>query len=431
MATHPPKQPELPSLDPTLTAGVEGYAFRAKALLDAHDFAGAVREGNRALDVLPHLAELSVVRGRALLSPLLDQLMNTERSWSRDDFKDAWEAFRLALVMDPNSTEAFMELERLGELLKRLPEPEWYKTNPSGTAKEEIDGPYVKPEAGAEPLTKTDIEDISEDSGYDVIIVGAGAAGIGQAFTLTHVFGLDPSRVLLLERGEAVGKSFREWPEEMRFISPSFNQQGWTNSFDLNSVAYGTSPAYTLHAQHPSGEQYANYLSELAMAAKLSIKLSVEVLKVTPVDGGFDVHVRAGAADGVHKGHMEETLRAKYVVWAAGEFQYPRESPATMTGTELCLHNSRVRSWAKLPGDDFVLIGGCAISRTSPEHLPNISPTLNIEHLPLPNISRTPPEHLPNISISHESLPAHLLLWAHTGARATRAHPRFFPRLAP
>ena len=43
-----------------------------------------------------------------------------------------------------------------------------------------------------------------------------------------------------------MGESFRLWPKEMRFISPSFNQQGWTKSFDLNSVAYGTSPAFTL-----------------------------------------------------------------------------------------------------------------------------------------------------------------------------------------
>ena len=70
----------------------------------------------------------------------------------------------------------------------------------------------------------------------DVIIVGAGAAGVGCALMLTKTFGLDASRVLLIERGETVGDSFRRWPAEMRFISPSFNQQGWTSSFDLNSV---------------------------------------------------------------------------------------------------------------------------------------------------------------------------------------------------
>jgi hypothetical protein len=69
----------------------------------------------------------------------------------------------------------------------------------------------------------------------DVVVVGAGAAGVGTALMLTTMFGLDTSRVLLVERGEEVGETFRRWPDEMRFISPSFNQQGWTSSFDLNS----------------------------------------------------------------------------------------------------------------------------------------------------------------------------------------------------
>ena len=194
------------------------------------------------------------------------------------------------------------------------------------------------------------------DADFDVIIVGAGAAGIGCALMLTNTFGLEPGRVLLLERGEAIGTSFRQWPEEMRFISPSFNQQGWTNSFDLNSIAYGTSPAYTLHAQHPSGGQYADYLSELAETSKQCVFTRTEVISVEPVDGVFDVHVRTGLLkNGVQK---EETMRTRYVIWAAGEFQYPKEKSCCLPGMELCIHNSRVRSWAKLPGDDFVLIGG-------------------------------------------------------------------------
>jgi putative flavoprotein involved in K+ transport len=193
----------------------------------------------------------------------------------------------------------------------------------------------------------------------DVVIVGAGAAGVGTACTLTQVFGLDPSRVLLLERGEAVGETFRRWPHEMRFISPSFNQQGWTNSFDLNSVAYGTSPAYTLHSQHPSGAQFADYLKGVAATARLSVRLRTEVSRIDIVDGGFDVHVRAQDVPGPYDvPPWGETLRARYVVWAAGEYQYPRESGGAMAGTELCVHNSRVHSWATLPGDDFVIIGG-------------------------------------------------------------------------
>ena len=55
----------------------------------------------------------------------------------------------------------------------------------------------------------------------------------------------------------------------MRFISPSFNQQGWTENFDLNSIAKGTSPAYSLHTEHPSGNEYADYLDAIVKLNKL------------------------------------------------------------------------------------------------------------------------------------------------------------------
>ena len=179
----------------------------------------------------------------------------------------------------------------------------------------------------------------------DVVVVGAGAAGIGCAVSLTRAFGLDSDRVRILERSDTVGASFRAWSEEMRFISPSFNQQGWTSSFDLNAVAQDTSPAYALHAQHPSGEQYADYLAALADDANLDIRLGTEVRSVEKLaDGDFDVHVRAGGADDI--------IRTRFVVWAAGEFQYP--STGDLPGAEFCVHNSKVESWAGLPGDERV-----------------------------------------------------------------------------
>ena len=47
------------------------------------------------------------------------------------------------------------------------------------------------------------------------------------------------------------------------------------------------------------------------------------------------------------------------MIWAAGEFQYPRATgPSMFTGAEHCLHNSSVRSWSDLKGNDYVVIGG-------------------------------------------------------------------------
>merc|ERR1711965_56793 len=62
--------------------------------------------------------------------------------------------------------------------------------------------PAAAVEVEATSDSDTGIEELEpgHDKNFDVIIVGAGAAGIGQAFTLTHTFGLDPSKVLLIER---------------------------------------------------------------------------------------------------------------------------------------------------------------------------------------------------------------------------------------
>ena len=78
------------------------------------------------------------------------------------------------------------------------------------------------------------------------------------------------------------------------------------------------------------------------------MRLGTEVLAVDKTNGGdFDVRVRRGG--------IEEVVRTRFVVWAAGEFQYPKEDP--LPGAAHCLHNSRVRSWAELPGDERVVIG--------------------------------------------------------------------------
>ena len=181
--------------------------------------------------------------------------------------------------------------------------------------------------------------DEDREAALEVIIVGAGDAGIGCAESLTNGFGLDRSCMLLLERGEAIGTSlngsFR--PNEMRFLSPSF-YEGWTISFDLNSVTRGSPPACSWRAQQPSGEhvdhlaesvydrQYWTVQDELAEPARLRdrVKLRTEVIEVaTPGDGIFCVVVRTRGCDGVAR---KKTLRTRHVVWAAGEFQLLRRA---------------------------------------------------------------------------------------------------------
>ncbi len=182
---------------------------------------------------------------------------------------------------------------------------------------------------------------MEQPKAFDVIIVGAGAAGIGVG-TILRDLGLE--NFAILERHQ-IGASFRRWPQEMRFITPSFPSHGFGH-LDLNAIALKTSPAISVRREHLTGNQYAQYLEAVADYFELPIHTNVEVQTIEPLSQGrgFLVHV----PDGI--------LRTQFLIWAAGEFQYPNLTP--FPGADLCFHNSRIRSWADLEGDEFIIIGG-------------------------------------------------------------------------
>ncbi len=174
---------------------------------------------------------------------------------------------------------------------------------------------------------------------YDAVIVGAGAAGVGAAVALRHA-GIE--NFVVLDR-HTVGASFASWPAETRFITPSYP----TNSIgmlDLNSIAIGTSPAFSLEVEHPTGEEYAIYLRAVAHFFELPVRQDTDVMQIAKVGDGF----RIDTADG--------TLQAKHVIWAAGEFQYPRLNG--FVGSQLCRHTATIASYGELDGDDFIVVGG-------------------------------------------------------------------------
>ena len=174
---------------------------------------------------------------------------------------------------------------------------------------------------------------------YDVVVIGGGAAGVGVSVALRHA-GIE--NFVMLER-HAIGASFASWPAETCFITPSFP----TNSIgmlDLNSIAIGVSPAFSLEVEHPTGEEYASHLRGVAEFFELPMRENTDVIRVAKVGEDF----RIDTAD--------ETLRAKHVIWAAGEFQYPRLNG--FAGSELCRHTATVASYEDLEGDEFLIIGG-------------------------------------------------------------------------
>ena len=174
---------------------------------------------------------------------------------------------------------------------------------------------------------------------YDVVVIGGGAAGIGVSVALKHA-GIE--KFIVLER-ESVGASFARWPAETRFITPSFPSKS-IGMLDLNSIAVGVSPAFSLEVEHPTGEEYAAHLSGVAQFFEIPVCEETDVLRVRKVGDVF----RVDTAD--------EPLRAKHVIWAAGEFQYPRKDG--FIGSEICRHTATVASYQEMLEDEFIVIGG-------------------------------------------------------------------------
>lgn len=166
---------------------------------------------------------------------------------------------------------------------------------------------------------------------------------MGVAIALRD-FGL--TSFAMLERSGEVGSSFIRWPKETRFITPSFPSTPF-GLLDLNAVVGRTSPAEFLGEEHPSGPAYARYLQALVQELHLPVQFNVNVRRVAAVPekngGGFALETSHGL------------VRARQIVWAAGEFQYPNLSG--MPGAELCLHYARVESWAALSGKQRLVIG--------------------------------------------------------------------------
>ena len=215
---------------------------------------------------------------------------------------------------------------------------------------------------------------------HEVVIVGAGAAGLGCAVTLRE-FGVDD--VIILDRHE-VGASFRRWPQEMRFITPSFTSNAF-GLLDLNAIVPGTSPAYTLDREHPSGSAYADYLDRVVEHFELQVKPGIDVCSVAVEDDGTFTLTTP-----------DRPVRARHVIWAAGEFQYPNRN--SFEGAESCRHSSDVRTWQDLEGDRFTVIGGYESGADAAVSLVRLEKNVTVlareatwssEH-PDPSISLTP-----------------------------------------
>lgn len=174
----------------------------------------------------------------------------------------------------------------------------------------------------------------------DVVIVGAGPAGIGMAMELNKIEGL---RYGVLE-SDRIGESFRRWPAQTRLITPSF----YSNPFglaDLNAIDVASSPALFAGAEHLSGTQYADYLTFVSNSAELPIASGCKVLKVDP-DPDFGFHLVTERGE----------IFTQILIWACGEYQFPDLKP--FPGGHWCQHYAQIQNWQALETGKYTVIGG-------------------------------------------------------------------------
>lgn len=174
---------------------------------------------------------------------------------------------------------------------------------------------------------------------HQVIIVGAGPAGIGLGVALQD-FGI--SDFIVLEKN-SIGSTFLKWADETRLLTPSF-QSTQFGLLDLNAVAINTSPAYYTGKEHLNGTEYASYLRKVAHEFQLPIYEGQEVIQVEKGKQGFSVHT------------VQRSYQADYLIWATGEYQFPNDKP--FPGAEFCLHTSRIQTYRALKGKEYTIIGG-------------------------------------------------------------------------
>lgn len=217
---------------------------------------------------------------------------------------------------------------------------------------------------------------------YKIIIVGAGPAGIGTACALEEAGIQD---YIILEKGN-VGNSFKNWPKETRLLTPSFTSNMFMQP-DLNAITPLTSPAYSYNTEHLSGEDYAKYLEDITKHFKIKIQENVEVESIEKIGEIFNIKIKNNKEEvESNKESIHQIYTSKYVIWAAGEFLYPRRN--SFAGSELCEYYSEIKSFKDLKINNkeerVIIIGGYEAGMDTAYNLAK----LNIKILVLDKLDR-------------------------------------------
>jgi putative flavoprotein involved in K+ transport len=186
--------------------------------------------------------------------------------------------------------------------------------------------PYPAAGAGIAPTA-----DAGRDDCLDVIVIGAGQAGLSLAWHLAH----QGRRFLVLDAAPELGHVWRSRWDSLRLFSPA--------QYDSLPGMEFPAPADT----YPTKDQVADYLAEYAARFELPVLLGTTATRLELRADRFAVDTNQG------------TLQTRQVVVATGPFQKPLiPTIAGGLGPEvLQLHSSEYRNPDQVPPGAVVVVG--------------------------------------------------------------------------
>jgi cation diffusion facilitator CzcD-associated flavoprotein CzcO len=170
---------------------------------------------------------------------------------------------------------------------------------------------------------------------HEVVIVGAGPAGLAAAAELRRV----GVTAMVLERSDGIGSSWRGRYDRLRL-----NTCRWTSTLPGSRYPRGTS-------LFPSRDEIVGYLEEYARSHQLHVRLGARVEAIEPRDRGWSLHTTAGDHE------------ARQVVVATGHQHTPLipQWPGRETYGGRLLHAAHYRNPAEFHGVDVLVVGpGCS-----------------------------------------------------------------------
>ncbi|MFT4417193.1 flavin-containing monooxygenase [Fredinandcohnia humi] len=167
---------------------------------------------------------------------------------------------------------------------------------------------------------------------YDVIIIGAGQAGLAMGYQLKNT----KLSYLLLDKAEKLGETWRIRYDSLTLFTPRSLSSLPGLPLDGNERVY------------PTKDEIADYLENYANVHGLPIQLNTSIKKVSKINGEFKLETSKG------------DIFTRNVIIATGPFQNPAipSFAGRLSQDVLQLHSSQYKNPSQLKDGPVLVVGG-------------------------------------------------------------------------